>query len=312
MNDETEFIARTLAGDLRAFETLLLRHRRALYRTARAILRDDAEAQDAVQDACLHAYRGLASFRGESKFSTWLVRIVANEALMRRRRNLKAPFGESQIDDFASAHTGPEALAHQAEVLQELQGRIDRLPPEYREVFRLRALEDLSVAETAAALGIPEATVRSRFFRARTALRAAMAAEREARLSLDTTIHITDKDLARLRLLKPHAALLREMDRATVISAKAAALADVVTMNTQVVYTDERSGTQRQVNIVYPHEAAGCACCVSILAPVGTALIGLSAGQTIEWEFSDGERRLRVERIIHDDCPLNNRRTLRS
>jgi RNA polymerase sigma-70 factor, ECF subfamily len=92
MNDETELIASTLAGDLRALETLLRRHRRTLYRTARAILRDDAEAQDAVQDACIQAYRGLAGFRGESKFSTWLVRIVANEALMRRRRNLKAPF----------------------------------------------------------------------------------------------------------------------------------------------------------------------------------------------------------------------------
>ena len=312
MNDETELIARTLAGDLRALETLLRRHRRTLYRTARAILRDDAEAQDAVQDACLQAYRSLAGFRGESKFSTWLVRIVANEALMRRRRNLKAPFSDAQSDDFASAQTGPEAQAHQTEVLQELQERIERLPEDYREVFRLRALEDLSVAETAAVLGIPEATVRTRFFRARTALRTAMAAEREARRSLETPIHITDKDLAQLRLLKPHAALLREMERATVISAKTATLVDVVTMNTQVVYTDECSGSQRQVNLVYPHEAEGCGCCVSILAPVGTALIGLSPGQTIQWEFADGERRLRVDRIIHNDCPLNNHRTLRS
>src|SRR5688500_9591056 len=84
-----ELVTRTRAGDMRALEALMRRHNRILYRTARAILRDDAEAEDAVQEAYLKAYRALDSFRGESKLSTWLVRIVANEALMRRRRNVR-------------------------------------------------------------------------------------------------------------------------------------------------------------------------------------------------------------------------------
>jgi RNA polymerase sigma-70 factor (ECF subfamily) len=83
---DPELVAHVRAGDMRALEALMRRHNRALYRTARAILRDDAEAEDAVQEAYLRAYRSLATFRGESKLSTWLVRIAANEALMRRRR----------------------------------------------------------------------------------------------------------------------------------------------------------------------------------------------------------------------------------
>src|SRR5512134_3294756 len=84
---DTELIERTRSGDMRALEALMRVHNRTLYRTARAILRDDAEAEDAVQEAYLQAYRKLGTFRGESKLSTWLVRITANEALMRRRRN---------------------------------------------------------------------------------------------------------------------------------------------------------------------------------------------------------------------------------
>src|SRR5688572_33228458 len=87
---DTELVARTLAGDMRALKALMRMHHRTLYRTARAILRDDTEAEDAVQEACLRAFRALETFRGESKLSTWLVRITANEALMRRRGNAKA------------------------------------------------------------------------------------------------------------------------------------------------------------------------------------------------------------------------------
>ncbi|MCD6044509.1 MAG: rpoE, partial [Burkholderiales bacterium] len=88
---DTELIPRILSGDMRALETLMRLHNRTLFRTARAILRDDAEAEDAVQEAYLRAYRALGTFRGESKLSTWLVRIAANEALARRRRNARAP-----------------------------------------------------------------------------------------------------------------------------------------------------------------------------------------------------------------------------
>src|ERR687895_1633600 len=97
---DTELIGRILSGDMRALETLMRFHNRTLFRTARAILRDDAEAEDAVQDAYLQAHRKLGSFRGESKLSTWLVRIAANEALMRRRR----------IPIHADAAAGPEPV----------------------------------------------------------------------------------------------------------------------------------------------------------------------------------------------------------
>jgi RNA polymerase sigma-70 factor (ECF subfamily) len=304
---DTELIARILAGDNSAMETLMRLHNRTLYRTARAILRDDAEAEDAVQEAYLQAYRALATFRGESKLSTWLVRITANEALMRRRRNASAAARiDVEPDDLVSGEAGPECIARGGEMRRLLEAHMGALPEGYRTVFMMRAIEELSVEETAAALGIPEATVRTRYFRARNLLRTFMASDLNKRSSLDSPLLIAEEDRARLMRLKPHAALLREIDRATVVSAKAAALADAVTMNTQVFYTDEATGARQHLNLVYPQEAGGCACCVSILAPVGTALLGLSAGQAIEWDFPDGNhRRLRVDQVIHHDCPIN-------
>jgi RNA polymerase sigma-70 factor (ECF subfamily) len=304
---ETELIARTLAGDMRAQTALIRTHYRMLYRTARGILRDDAEAEDAVQEAYLQAFRALGTFRGESKLSTWLVRITANEALMRWRRNAKAaPRTEAELDDLASDEAGPEGTAQGGEMRQLLEAHIGALPEGYRKVFMMRAIEELSVEETAAALAIPEATVRTRYFRARNLLRTFMADAVDKRSSLDSPLLITEADRARLMRLKPHAALLREIDRAVVISLEAAILTDTVTMNTQVFYTDESTGARQHLNLVYPQEAGGCACCVSILAPVGTALLGLSAGQAIEWDFPDGNhRRLRVDQVIHHDCPIN-------
>ena len=182
---DTELIGRTRAGDLRAMEALMRRHNRMLYRTARAILRDDAEAEDAVQEAYLQAYRALGTFRGESKFSTWLVRIAANEALMRRRKRARSALvlpiapgtaGSGQIlEDEMPEEQGPEPQAVRGEMRRLLEARIDGLPDGYRAVFVLRALEELSVEETAVALGIPEATVRTRYFRARGQLREALA-----------------------------------------------------------------------------------------------------------------------------------------
>lgn len=167
-------VERVLAGDLRALEALMRRYNRTLYRTARAILRDDAEAEDAVQEAYLRAYRALPSFRGESKFSTWLVRIAANEALMRRRKNAGAA-NVVPLEAAADLQAREERGDHMLRRL--LEKRIDALPDDYRAVFVLRALEELSVEETAAALGIPEPTVRTRFFRARGLLRESLAQE---------------------------------------------------------------------------------------------------------------------------------------
>jgi RNA polymerase sigma-70 factor (ECF subfamily) len=175
---DTELVAKTLAGDMRALETLIRLHNGTLYRTARAILRDDAEAEDAVQDAFLQAFRALGSFRGESKLSTWLVRIAANEALMRLRRNANAAARtDVEADELVSREAGPERTVQSSELRQLLEARIGALPEDYRAVFMLRAIEELSVEETAAALGIPEATVRTRYFRARNLLRKALAGD---------------------------------------------------------------------------------------------------------------------------------------
>jgi RNA polymerase sigma-70 factor, ECF subfamily len=175
-------------GDKRAFEEVMRRHNRMLFRTARAILRDDSEAEDALQDAYIQAFRSMQSFRGESKLSSWLVRIVANQALMRRRKRLRGAqvisiredYGRSlepMEEDDMSDREGPERAAGRAELRRLLEARIDSLPDAFRAVFVLRAVEELSVEETAAALGIPEATVRTRFFRARSLLREAFSQE---------------------------------------------------------------------------------------------------------------------------------------
>jgi RNA polymerase sigma-70 factor (ECF subfamily) len=168
--NDPELVERIRAGDMRAMEALMRRHNRLLYRTARAILRDDAEAEDAVQEAYLHAYRALGTFRGESKLSTWLVRITANEALMRRRRNVRA----AEVVPLDPAIQVEEERGDSM-LRRMLEKRIDALPDDYRAVFVLRALEELTVEETAAALGVPEATVRTRYFRARGLLRESLA-----------------------------------------------------------------------------------------------------------------------------------------
>jgi len=168
---DTELIASILSGDLRALETLMRLHNRTLFRTARAILRNDADAEDAVQDAYVQAYRKLDTFRGESKLSTWLVRIAANEALMRRRRNPASAEAPEQQHEAVSEAPGPQDDAERAQMRRLLETHIDALPDPYRAVFMLRAVEELDVGETAAALGIPEATVRTRYFRARGLMR---------------------------------------------------------------------------------------------------------------------------------------------
>lgn len=185
--DETDSARRVAGGDTAAFEDLMRRHNPTLFRVARAILRDDAEAEDALQEAYLQAYRTIGGFRGESKLSTWLARIVANEALMRlrkrKRRAAIVPLHASassdelqEIPDTNMNHT-PEVSAQRTEMRLLLEHVIDSLPDDFRAVFVLRAVEELSVEETALVLGIPQPTVRSRFFRARALLRERLAAK---------------------------------------------------------------------------------------------------------------------------------------
>ena len=177
---DTELIASILSGTTAEMATLMRLYNRTLYRAARAILRDDAEAEDAVQEAWLKAYRSLASFRGGSKLSTWLVRIAVNEALMRRRSAKPVDFGP--VEDRVAEEPGPALQAERRQIARALEAHIDALPAPYREVFVLRGLEEFNVEETAAALGIPHATVRTRFFRARRLLRERAGADLEPAL----------------------------------------------------------------------------------------------------------------------------------
>jgi RNA polymerase sigma-70 factor (ECF subfamily) len=172
---DDELARRVAAGETAAFELLMRRHNRTMFRTARAILRDDAEAEDALQDAYLHAYGAIGTFRGESKLTTWLARIVANEALMRlRKRTRRGEVVPIDPNAFVMEKT-PERSAQLAEVRRLLEQHIDALPDDYRAVFMLRAVEEMPVEEAATVLGIPPATVRSRLFRARGLLREALA-----------------------------------------------------------------------------------------------------------------------------------------
>lgn len=175
------------AGDHEVFRTLMRRHNRLLYRTARSIVKDDFDAEDAVQNAYLLAYRNIAKFEGGSALSTWLVRIVINEALtcLRKRSRLPQPLGlggrelDEAMDAVAEAEVirpeRPDEALMRADMRRLVEAKIDELPAAYRTVFMLRGLEDLTVSETAAALGVPEATVRTRFFRARALLRKSLS-----------------------------------------------------------------------------------------------------------------------------------------
>jgi RNA polymerase sigma-70 factor (ECF subfamily) len=183
---DTELAALVARGETGAFELLMRRHNRTLYRTARAILRDDAEAEDALQEGYLQAYQAIGGFRGDAKLSTWLARIVANQALMRLRKRARraqiVPLQPgaalehlNEIPESGMDKT-PERSAQRSEMRRLLEASIDALPGDYRAVFVLRAVEEMSVEETAAVLKIPPATVRSRLFRARSLLREALAA----------------------------------------------------------------------------------------------------------------------------------------
>ena len=194
--DEDALLARACTGDARAFEGLMRRHNRLLFRTARSVLRNDAESEDAVQEAYFKAWRALPSFRREAKLSTWLVRIVMNEALGRLRRagahvvpiNAAAEVADQEVaeetQDAAAAQLhDPEHTAFRGELRAIVETHIDKLPEQFRTVFMLRAVEEMNVEEVAEALHVPAATVRTRFFRARALLRTAL--ERELDFAID-------------------------------------------------------------------------------------------------------------------------------
>jgi RNA polymerase sigma-70 factor, ECF subfamily len=187
-NTDAELVQAAARGDHAAFEALMRTHNRQLFRVARAILKDDADAEEALQEAYITAYTRLAAFRGESKLATWLTRIVINESLGRLRKQKKhevvVPFSpdverERDEQDLLSSagNASPEMAAMRAEMRAVLEQKIDELPLDFRTVFMMREVEEMTVEETAHCLGIPEPTVRTRLFRARALLRESIARE---------------------------------------------------------------------------------------------------------------------------------------
>jgi RNA polymerase sigma-70 factor (ECF subfamily) len=181
--DEQALIDGVVGRDPAAFEALMRAHNGRLFRVARSILKSDPDAEDALQDAYLDAFHHAAAFRGESSLATWLTRIVINHALMRLRRQRHqvvvpfAPAGGDRDDHDPVDRTGepPPAAAFRAEVRRLIERRLDDLPVAFRTVFIMRDVNEMSVEDTAAALAIPAATVRTRLFRARARLREALA-----------------------------------------------------------------------------------------------------------------------------------------
>lgn len=176
---DEEIVRRVVSGDRAAFELLMRRHNQRVYRTIRAILRDEAEVEDAMQQTYLQAYDGLAAFEGASSFSTWLTRIALNVALGRiRQRARTAALGEQwRMETEEQERGGPEDDTMRREAMQLLERAVDRLPEGHRVVFVLREVERLSTADTAATLETTEENVKARLHRARLALRDLLAEE---------------------------------------------------------------------------------------------------------------------------------------
>ena len=189
---DAALIARALARDAVALAEIMRRNNRRLYRAAWGILRDEQEAEDAVQDCYLKAFAALPNFRGEASLSTWLTRIAINEALMRRRKRQaqaasvgnviplrpeESPATEAVEDPARS----PESAAMRAQLRPYLVDAVGGLPEDQRAVFVLRAMEELSVEETAEILNLKPETVRTRFLRARRKLQERL--QRELKLS---------------------------------------------------------------------------------------------------------------------------------
>jgi len=184
---ERDLIAAAAQGNEDAFEIIMRRHNRLLFRTARSILGNDSDAEEALQEAYLNAWKAMEGFRADARFSTWLTRIVINEALGRMRRKgvnvipldtaMKSLDMEVSLAFTEKHERQPEQLAMRAQLRQVLETHIDLLPDMYRTVFMLRAIEEMSTLEVAEVLQIPEPTVRTRFSRARTLLRTSLASD---------------------------------------------------------------------------------------------------------------------------------------
>ncbi len=189
---EGDLVARAARGDAQAFETIMRRYNRLLFRSARGLVGDDAEAQDVVQEAYLRAFSSLTAFRGDCALGTWLARIAINVALDVLRKCGRTvliddtlvisnePAMEHMMVFNVPAHPAPDAQVESQQMRAVLQRAIDSLPPIYRSVFILRAVQEMSVDESAACLQVSKDLVKTRYLRARSLLRDALGAQLEA------------------------------------------------------------------------------------------------------------------------------------
>lgn len=183
---EAELLARILAGEKELFHELIRPYERIVYLTVFSVLKNETDAEDGAQDAVINAYRHLASFRGEAKFSTWLVTIAINEG----RKRLRKAKGvvEQSIDEEKTGDDGdftpapltdwreiPSEALERKELRETLRSAIEQLPAIYRQVFTLRDLEEFNIQETAKALGINKTAVKVRLHRARIMLQKRLA-----------------------------------------------------------------------------------------------------------------------------------------
>ena len=181
VHPDVALVARAREGDSAAFEKLVKQYDRQIFRVAQHITQNREDAEDITQDVFFKAYSKLEQFQGNSKFSTWLVRIAVNESLMRLRKRKTSKTVSMDEDvhteegsiprDFAEWRPNPEQLYGQGELAEILKKTIQGLPPGFRTVFTLRDVENLSTEETAEALGLSVPAVKSRLLRARLQLR---------------------------------------------------------------------------------------------------------------------------------------------
>ncbi len=186
-DSEAVLLERVRNGETEAFYELVRPHERGIYLAALSILNNDADAEEVVQEAILKAFKAIARFRQEAKFSTWIIQITINEARMKLRKDRRHMYdsldeprrGEDEGDyvprDFADWREIPSEALEMARLRQALKRALESLAPKYRQVLVLRDVEHLNIAETAKLLGITEASVKTRLLRARLMMRDALA-----------------------------------------------------------------------------------------------------------------------------------------
>jgi len=193
--DDFLLVERVLTGDRRAFEPLVRRHERRVFRVAVAILGNAEDAEEAMQDTFIRAFRHLDQFRNESRFSTWLTRIAVNQAIEKRNaRKNYVPLAEAETESsisprrFEPWRSNPEELYGKQEIHRLVEEAIQALPEIYREVFVLRDVEGLRADEAADVLGVGIPALKSRLLRARLLMREMLAEKLEQTPSLRTKV----------------------------------------------------------------------------------------------------------------------------